>query len=92
MRLRDRLGKDYIPYARGVRAFIDFVKASVDSRGYIKCPCRRCKNLCAIGLDEAESHIFVNGMDLGYTRWVLHGEPYAESADDLFSQGKICGT
>ena len=75
MRLDDRLGKDYVPYACGVRTFIDFARVSADSRGYIKCPCRGCKNLCAIGLDEVERHIFVNGMDLGYTRWVLHGEP-----------------
>jgi len=83
MRLDDRLGKDYVPYACGVRTFIDFARASADSRGYIKCPCRGCKNLCAIGLDEVERHIFVNGMDLGYTRWVLHGEPYEGSADVL---------
>jgi len=83
MHLGDKLGKDYVPYACGVRTFIDFARASADSRGYIKCPCRGCKNLCAIGLDEVERHIFVNGMDLGYTRWVLHGEPYEGSADVL---------
>lgn len=85
MSLGDRLGNDYRPYTHGVRTFIDFARASANSRGYIKCPYWGCKNLCAIGLAEVESHIFAKGMDLGYTWWVLHGELYAQSADALFS-------
>lgn len=57
MCLGKRLEKDYVLYSLGVKKFMDFALASADSRGYIKYPCRGCKNLCALGLDEVEKVI-----------------------------------
>lgn len=68
-----------ILYVGGVRSFIDFVQASIDSRDYIKCLCWKCKNLCVIRLDEVEILIIINGIDLEYTRWVFYIELYKQS-------------
>lgn len=38
----------------------------------------------AIGLDEVEIHIFVNDIDLRYTRWVMHDKRYEQSTSNTF--------
>ena len=40
----------------------------------IKCPCIRCGCLENVTVEVLRDHLFVNGIDKGYTRWIWHGE------------------
>jgi hypothetical protein len=50
----------------------------VDGLNRIRCPCRKCVNRYYKPIDEMENDLFINGIDMNYTRWVFHGE------EDLF--------
>lgn len=72
----DQLGKDYNVYAKGVKGFLEFAYSTVDIDLRIKCLGRKCKNLRSHKMDLVGEHLFVNGIEWGYTDSVLHGEPY----------------
>ena len=44
------------------------------SRGHIRCPCQKCRNIVFQMLDKMEDHIYINGFDVSYMLWVFHGE------------------
>ena len=67
MLLGDRLGRDYIQYAQGVKSFLEFACGSVDSRGFIRCPCKKCKNLSSYNMTAVKDYLFVNGIDSKYS-------------------------
>nr|XP_017227617.1 PREDICTED: uncharacterized protein LOC108203305 [Daucus carota subsp. sativus] len=42
--------------------------------GTMKCPCKRCRNLNWLSIDDVRFHLFAKGMLEGYTVWTSHGE------------------
>ncbi|XP_062078722.1 uncharacterized protein LOC133834305 isoform X2 [Humulus lupulus] len=69
--LTDRLSDEY---EAGVMDFLQRARQCVDSRGLVKCPCRRCVNVEFQTIDVLENHLFVNGFLRKYTNWHWHGE------------------
>ena len=89
MRVTDRLGQNYNVYAEGVKKFLEFALGTCDSDGRIRCPCRECRNLRSHKIDLVREHLFVKGIDKGYTDWVLHGEPYPTSFEAPHEEEEI---
>ena len=67
MLLGDRLGHDYKEYAQGVKFFIEFARRDVDDGGFIRYPCKKCKNLSSYNLVVVKEHLYVNGIDSKYS-------------------------
>ncbi|KAL8098990.1 hypothetical protein AgCh_031628 [Apium graveolens] len=42
--------------------------------GTMKCPCKHCKNLNWLKIDDVRFHLLAKGMLEGYTVWTSHGE------------------
>ena len=40
----------------------------------MKCPCKLCKNLNWLGVDDVRFHLISEGMMESYTVWTSHGE------------------
>lgn len=54
-----------------------FVKTAMHLLGsnVIRCPCRKCQNMARHTGELVVEHLVINGMDMTYTTWILHGEP-----------------
>ena len=63
----DRLS---IEYEKGVKEFINFVIEHADNPNLINYPCIKCSCLDKITVEVLKDHLFVNGFDASYTRWI----------------------
>ncbi|KAK9270216.1 hypothetical protein L1049_025792 [Liquidambar formosana] len=63
-------------YEQGIKDFMNFARSTVDRANKMRCPCCRCKNVYYRIVDEVEDHVFVNGINPKYTRWIHHGEDF----------------
>ena len=63
-----------IEYWNSIEEFIKFVVECSYNRNRIKCPCIRCGCLENVTVEVLRDHLFVNGIDKDYTRWIRHGE------------------
>ena len=61
-------------YSKGVGSFLESAQKNPEFNGFMRCPCRRCGNLTKLQVEEVRNHLFFNGFDLTYTRWIWHGE------------------
>ncbi|XP_028802762.1 uncharacterized protein LOC114757826 [Neltuma alba] len=59
----------------GVEEFIEFTKKNAyDKSGKYFCPCVNCLNGRRSTIDGLRDHLFCEGINLRYTRWIWHGE------------------
>ena len=65
-------------YSDGVQDFMSVAHSYADSRGMIRCPCKRCKNVLFKHVDKMEDHLYIIGFDQSYTHWVFHRESISE--------------
>ena len=70
----------------GIQSFIEFVRDREDDDAVLPCPCHQCLNQHNKDLITIQDHLFINGMQCTYIRWVYHGEPYDQPGiiDPLF--------
>jgi hypothetical protein len=61
-------------YRNGVEYFLKFASEKGMEDDRMKCPCKRCKNLNWLPLDDVRFHLHSKGMLEGYTVWTSHGE------------------
>ena len=62
-------------YREGLAQFLEIAKNHIDSRGLIRCPCRKCKNVLFQTWPVMENHLaYKNMIDPYYRNWVRHGE------------------
>lgn len=61
-------------YAEGVEQFMKFAAENGVDPGWTTCPCANCGNLRKLSVDEVKRHLFLNGIDKSYKRWIWHGE------------------
>lgn len=40
----------------------------------MRCPCRHCSNQYYRYIDLVEYHLYMNGIERTYTRWIFHGK------------------
>ncbi|KAL3627015.1 hypothetical protein CASFOL_028378 [Castilleja foliolosa] len=69
--LANRLTQEY---RNGVDYFIKFATENSRSTRSILCPCKNCRNLTRLSVDEVKGHMIMFGIDPTYTRWIWHGE------------------
>nr|GEW19473.1 hypothetical protein [Tanacetum cinerariifolium] len=55
--------------------FVDDCKPLVNSAGNIKCPCKSCRTVLWVSIENLPKHITRYGWDPSYKSWVHHGEP-----------------
>ncbi|XP_063941385.1 uncharacterized protein LOC135149574 [Daucus carota subsp. sativus] len=62
-------------YRNGVETFLKFASENgMGEDGTMKCPCKRCRNLNWLSIDDVRFHLLAKGMLEGYTVWTSHGE------------------
>jgi len=61
-------------YWNDVEEFIKFDIERANNPNHIKCTCVRWGRLKNVTVEVLRDHLFVNGIDKGYTRWIWHGE------------------
>ena len=75
--ISNRLQRDKITlnleYREGVEEFLNFASLKMEG-GMMKCPCKLCKNLNWLGVDDVRFHLISEGMMESYTIWTSHGE------------------
>ncbi|CAN1800358.1 hypothetical protein LINPERHAP1_LOCUS22505 [Linum perenne] len=72
-----------VEYIKGVSSFMNFVQDHFGNDVHIHCPCKSCLNVFQESQEVVLSHLMINGIDVGYTRWVYHGEQFNADEDDL---------
>ena len=63
----------------GVNDFLRKSIAHADVGNRIYCPCLKCGNKALYNVQEVKRHIFYNGFDTNYQRWIWHGESSSSS-------------
>jgi hypothetical protein len=61
-------------YQKGVEEFLRIAGKCVGVGDETRCTCRAYGNLFFQHIDLVERHLYVNGIDLTYTRWIFHGK------------------
>ena len=59
---------------KGLDSFVERVESYIDSKGQIRCPCRRCLNNNFMDIPTMKNHISRFGFCQRYVTWVYHGE------------------
>ncbi|KAL6330870.1 hypothetical protein AAG906_009298 [Vitis piasezkii] len=66
-------------YIQGVKCFMNVARNHMDSLSQTRCPCRSCLNVLFQPIDDVEEHLFVQGFDSTYIKWIHHGDNRLES-------------
>nr|GEU42340.1 hypothetical protein [Tanacetum cinerariifolium] len=59
----------------GITKFVNDCNPLVNCAGNIKCPCKSCRTVLRVSIENLPKHITRSGRDPGYKTWVHHGEP-----------------
>ncbi|GJX56339.1 hypothetical protein Tco_0286236 [Tanacetum coccineum] len=59
----------------GLTKFLNDCKPLVNSVENVKCPCKSCRTVLWVSIENLPKHITRYGWDPGYKTWVHHGEP-----------------
>ncbi|CAN0899524.1 hypothetical protein LINGRAHAP2_LOCUS20324 [Linum grandiflorum] len=63
-----------VEYINGVKTFMQFVEDHLGANIDVPCPCNHCLNALQKSQGVVLAHLMINGIDVGYTKWVYHGE------------------
>ncbi|CAN1289768.1 hypothetical protein LINPERPRIM_LOCUS20432 [Linum perenne] len=72
-----------VEYIDCVSSFMHFIQDRLGHDVDIHCPCKSCLNVFQEPQEVVLSHLMINGIDIGYTRWVYHGEQFNAAVDDI---------
>ena len=71
-----------LAYEKGIEDFLLFAKSNIPNfQGLLRCPCLKCGNCKVCAMNEVREHLYFNGIDKSYKRWIWHGEV---SRDDTY--------
>ncbi|GJV72225.1 retrotransposon gag domain, retroviral aspartyl protease [Tanacetum coccineum] len=70
-----RLGRHEKAFYTGLKKFVEDCKPLVDSVGNIKCPCKSCRLVLWVSIENLSRHITNYGFDPSYKTWIHHDEP-----------------
>nr|GEX93158.1 homeodomain-containing protein [Tanacetum cinerariifolium] len=70
-----RLGCHDKAFYIGLKKFVEDCKLLVDSVRNIKCPCKSCRLVLWVSIENLSRHITNYGFELSYTTWIRHDEP-----------------
>lgn len=68
-------------YEAGVERFLEFSFKNMKTNK-IRCPCVKCNNYYQKTRDDVKGDLLFDGIVMGYTRWVYHGEEFEPSSSD----------
>ncbi|KAK9185084.1 hypothetical protein WN943_025437 [Citrus x changshan-huyou] len=60
-------------YREGVKTFVENATLNVENQCLVRCPCKKCQNLCHQNGETIELHLLKDGRDMSYTR-IWHRE------------------
>ncbi|XLR00246.1 hypothetical protein S83_066444 [Arachis hypogaea] len=69
--LKPRTSKKYLD---GLDEFFDFAFHNAAEGTQILCPCKNCNNCSWGNREDVYEHLFCDGFDKGYNKWIFHGE------------------
>ncbi|KAK9071614.1 hypothetical protein SSX86_008043 [Deinandra increscens subsp. villosa] len=81
-------------YSNGLDSFLEMCKGVADERGYVFCPCNKCKNTLLHPLRTVKYHLKGWGFWATYKVWNYHGEslvPEVVVIDDVASGNNMGG-
>lgn len=61
-------------YKLGVLVFCKFALKNARDPNHIACPCTKCGNVEYFSALVIKDHLFLNGIDGSYEKWIEHGE------------------
>ncbi|XP_074574068.1 uncharacterized protein LOC141830561 [Curcuma longa] len=68
---KDRLSHEF---GLGLESFMQFSLQHAANPTSIPCPCTKCGNLWNNNINSIRAHVYYNGIDLTYKKWIWHGE------------------
>ena len=68
---KDRLSHEF---ELGLESFLQFALQHATNPTSIPCPCTKCGNLWNTNINSIRAHVYCNGIDLTYKKWIWHGE------------------
>ncbi|KAK6125190.1 hypothetical protein DH2020_041056 [Rehmannia glutinosa] len=74
-------------FAVGLESFLEFAKKNAVDQNYIPCICARCGSVKRGNADTIRAHVYVNGIDLTYERFIWHGEK--STFEDLRNENDV---
>ncbi|GAY66968.1 hypothetical protein CUMW_253020 [Citrus unshiu] len=63
--------------------FVENATLNVENQGLVRCPCKKCQNLCHQNGETIVLHLLKDGMDMSYTTWIWHGEQLGKKGIDV---------
>ncbi|XP_060968549.1 uncharacterized protein LOC115708932 [Cannabis sativa] len=72
---KNRLSKEY---EDGVNYFMNFAMQNEKDPTMISCPCMKCGNLKKLKVVDVRGHLYINGIDQTYQKWIWHGESVSQ--------------
>ncbi|XP_024195814.1 uncharacterized protein LOC112198969 [Rosa chinensis] len=69
-------------YKLGVIQFCKFALYNARDLNHISCPCTKCGNVEYFSSSVIRDHLFINGIDESYDKWIDHGEAVVDSGTD----------
>ncbi|KAL5573614.1 hypothetical protein UlMin_023211 [Ulmus minor] len=67
-------------YQRGVDEFLEHAAQNAGVGNRIHCPCLRCGNNSLHPVTNVKGHLYFNGINSSYQKWIWHGEGASSSA------------
>lgn len=64
-----------VEFDNGVEEFIKFsIEHIKNFCGVLRCPCLKCGNCKEYNINIVKEHLYFNGIDVSYKKWIWHGE------------------
>ena len=78
-----------LEYQRGVDEFLERVTQNAGVGNRIYCLCLRCGNKSLHYVIDAKGHLYFNGNNSSYQKWIWHGEGATSSASMNFTRANV---
>ncbi|KAL5565480.1 hypothetical protein UlMin_028644 [Ulmus minor] len=78
-----------LEYQRGVDKFLEYVAQNAGVGNRIYCPCLRCGNKSLHHVTDVKGHLYFNGINSSYQKWIWHGKGASSSASVNFTRANV---
>ncbi|KAL5562732.1 hypothetical protein UlMin_032479 [Ulmus minor] len=78
-----------LEYQRGVDEFLEQAAQNAGMGNRIYCPCVRCGNKSLQLVKDVKGHLYFNGINSNYQKWIWHGEGASSSASVNFNFANV---
>ena len=78
-----------LEYQRGVDEFLEHAAQNVGVGNRIYCLCLRCGNKSLHLVKDVKGHLYFNGINSSYQKWIWHGEGASSSTSVNFNYANV---